>query len=112
MVEAPETKRRCVRTNGGRFKVLVAANTHPDGLALFAEASDVDYDVINPGIDAAGLSRQLRDGGYHALIAGNTPLTEEAIVGASQLCVVSRHGVGCDAINVDALTQRGIPLSE
>ncbi|QMU59803.1 MAG: 3-phosphoglycerate dehydrogenase [Boseongicola sp.] len=38
-------------------------------------------------------------------------LTAESISQAEQLRLVSRHGVGFDAVDVDALSARGIPLS-
>lgn len=49
--------------------------------------------------------------GYDAAILGVAPFTPRIIERATQLKIVSRLGVGYDAVNVPALTQAGIPLT-
>ena len=46
-----------------------------------------------------------------AIIARATPVSRAIIDSARDLCVVSRHGVGYDLVDVARLTQRGIPLT-
>jgi D-3-phosphoglycerate dehydrogenase len=48
---------------------------------------------------------------YDAAILGVAPLTPRIIARADRLKVVSRFGVGYDAVNVPALTEAGIPLT-
>ncbi len=48
---------------------------------------------------------------YEAAILGIAPFTPRIIEHASRLRIVSRFGVGYDAVNVPALTEAGIPLS-
>ena len=50
-------------------------------------------------------------GEYDAAIMGVAPFTERIIGMADKMQIVSRHGVGYDAIDVPALTKDGIPLS-
>ena len=50
-------------------------------------------------------------GEYDAAIMGVAPFTERIIGMADKMQIVSRHGVGYDAIDVPALTKAGIPLS-
>lgn len=50
-------------------------------------------------------------GNYDAAILGIIPFTERIIKAASKLQIVSRVGVGYDAVDVAALTRAGIPLS-
>lgn len=40
-----------------------------------------------------------------------TPITRDVIAQAGKLQIVARHGVGYDAVDVPALTERGIPLT-
>lgn len=49
--------------------------------------------------------------GTHAIIARASPVTRAIIDAADELCVVSRHGVGYDNVDVSRLTERGIPLA-
>ena len=48
---------------------------------------------------------------YDAAILGVAPFTPRIIEHAERLKIVSRLGVGYDAVNVPALTQAGIPLT-
>ncbi len=50
-------------------------------------------------------------GDYDAAILGVAPFTPRIIEHANRLKIVSRLGVGYDAVNVPALTQAGIPLT-
>jgi len=50
-------------------------------------------------------------GEYEAAIMGVAPFTERIVGMADKMQIVSRHGVGYDAIDVPALTKAGIPLS-
>src|SRR5690606_18857988 len=46
-----------------------------------------------------------------AIIVRMTPINEELLAAAPRLRIVSRHGVGYDTVDVNALTRRGIPLT-
>ncbi len=50
-------------------------------------------------------------GNYDAAILGIVPFTDRIIAAASNLKIVSRVGVGYDAVDVASLTLAGIPLS-
>jgi D-3-phosphoglycerate dehydrogenase len=87
--------------------VLVAGKLHPAGLALLQDAPDVTFDLVEevsepsyaPLIDKAD-----------ALVLRTQPMSEDTIARAARLRLVSRHGVGYDAVDVGALNRRGIPL--
>jgi D-3-phosphoglycerate dehydrogenase len=49
--------------------------------------------------------------GVDAIIARSAMLTSDILEGAENLQVVSRHGVGCDNIDVAYLTSRNIPVA-
>ncbi len=88
--------------------ILIAGKLHPDGLALLEGASGITSDVIEDTGDTAYLDR-LPDA--DAVLLRTQPLTAEILATAARLKIVSRHGVGYDAIDVAALSARGIPLT-
>jgi D-3-phosphoglycerate dehydrogenase len=91
-----------------RRKVLLLQSIHDAGLALLQERNDVEI-AIASAISEDTLIREVRDA--HAIIARATPVTRAMIDAAADLCVVSRHGVGYDSVDVARLTERGIPLA-
>ena len=91
-----------------RKKVLLLQPIHDAGLALLKERDDVDIAIAN-AIAEDTLIREIRDA--HAVIARATPVTRAMIDAATDLRVVSRHGVGYDSVDVARLTERGIPLA-
>ncbi len=89
-------------------KVLIAGPVHPAGRALLDGRSDIDYELL-PQAGEADLKARIA--GLDGLLLRLTPLSADTIAEAKGLKVVSRYGVGYDAIDVGALTARGIPLA-
>ena len=89
-------------------KVLLLQPIHEAGLALLRERDDVEIANASATSDDI-LVREARDA--HAIIARSTPVSRRIIDAARDLCVVSRHGVGYDMVDVARLTERGIPLT-
>ena len=87
--------------------LLVAGQLHPAGMALLESAREVTYDYVEkvseesyaPFIDKAD-----------ALVIRTQPLSAATVAKAGRLQIVSRHGVGYDAVDVAALNARGISL--
>jgi D-3-phosphoglycerate dehydrogenase len=76
-------------------------------LALF-EAAGLAWETVPP--NPRGLNPEII-GAYDALFIGGSPVNEQALSGdTGRLRVVARNGVGFDAVDVDALTRRGIML--
>ncbi len=90
--------------------ILVAGKLHPAGLALLAEAQaqgfshDYVEEISEPSY--AGLM-----GGADALVIRTQPLSAATIARGERLRVVSRHGVGYDAVDLAALNARQIALT-
>ena len=88
--------------------LLIAGKIHDDGIALLKAAKGVTYDYVTeishdsyaPLIDKA-------DG----LVVRTQPVPALTIAQGKNLKIVSRHGVGYDAVDVPALNARGIPLA-
>ncbi len=88
--------------------VLVAGRIHDAGIQLLKSARTVTFDLVNEiSVESyAGLI-----GKADGLVIRTQPLTAAVIQNSPRLKIVSRHGVGYDAVDVAALNQRGIALA-
>ena len=89
-------------------KLLLPAAMARIGLDLLAKRGDVQAVPFDVSMPTARFHALLADAEGVALIT--TPLCEAEIQAAPKLKVVARYGVGYDAVDVAALTRRGIPL--
>jgi D-3-phosphoglycerate dehydrogenase len=89
-------------------RVLLSGKLHPDGMAVLRARDDVTI-VEMASEDPAEFVAKLPDA--DALLIRTALLPREALVNARRLKVVSRHGVGYDNVPVEALTEKGIPLT-
>jgi len=89
-------------------RVLVVQGLHPDGLKILEERADVEP-VVLMSDNEAEIAAGAHD--VSAITVRTAPITRKVIEAASNLEVVSRHGVGYDSVDVAALTTRGIPLA-
>ena len=88
-----------------RWRILVADEILPEGLALLRTAPGVEVDDLR--LSRAELLAQVGD--YQALIVrSGTPVDRELIGHAIKLQVVGRAGLAFDNIDVAAATERGI----
>ncbi len=88
--------------------VLVAGPIHEAGRALLDQRSDVRYEIL-PAPRIEDIEQRIDD--LDAILLRLTPLPGDTIRKAKRLKIVSRHGVGFDQVDVDALSRRRIPLS-
>jgi D-3-phosphoglycerate dehydrogenase / 2-oxoglutarate reductase len=86
--------------------LLIAGKLHPSGLDLLRSAS-VTFDYVE---DISEASYQAHLHKADALVIRTQPLTATSLAKAPHLKIVSRHGVGYDAVDLPALNARGIPL--
>jgi len=87
--------------------ILVAGKLHPSGLALLEAAEGVTFTYVEEISEASYQDHlALAD----AIVIRTQPMGAGSVAKASRLRVVSRHGVGYDAVDVAALTARHIPL--
>ncbi|MCC6673491.1 MAG: phosphoglycerate dehydrogenase [Planctomycetes bacterium] len=86
------------------YRILVADELSPEGLAILEQAGTV---VVRKGMDEAALREALR--GMDALVVRSaTRVTAPALDHADRLAVIGRAGIGVDNIEVEAATARGI----
>lgn len=88
--------------------VLVIGKIHADALQLLEQHGGLNITMLtDPGAPIPVDQVEQSD----AVLIRYGILTEAAVRDASRLRVVSRHGVGCDNLPVDALSRRGIPVT-
>ena len=89
-------------------KVLIVQPIHGDGLDLLRARDDVAVEQMTRTTDQA-LRRHIVDA--NGVVVRNRRLDAATLAVAGALEVVSRHGVGFENVDVEALTRRGIPLA-
>lgn len=88
--------------------VLVAGHIHHAGIERLRAASDVTLEVVEAiSVESYAPLIERAD----AVLIRTQPMPEEVIARASRLRIVSRHGVGYDSIDLEALNDRGIALA-
>lgn len=91
-----------------KFRVLVAGKIHGAGLAVLRQRADVEIESVEAvTAEAYQPHLPLAD----AVLLRTQPLTAADLALAPRLRIVSRHGVGYDAVDVTALNARSIPLA-
>ncbi len=88
--------------------VLISKRISSYGIDLLQSQPGYTVDALEDASDATFMEKlPLAD----AVILFFQPLTRAHIAAASKLRMVSRHGVGYDAVDLSALNERRIPLS-
>lgn len=87
--------------------ILCAGKLHPSGIALLQAAPGVTFTHVEEVSEASYLPHLPK---ADALVLRTQPLTRATLATAPRLQIVSRHGVGYDAVDVAALNDRKIPL--
>ena len=89
-------------------KVLFVGDIHQAGHRLFDSRPDYERVLFKDPV-RADLMEQI--GEVDAIVLRKLDLTREVLERAGRLKIVSRHGVGCDNMDVPFLTERGIPVA-
>lgn len=88
--------------------ILVAGRLHQAGIDRLKSAVGVTYRLIDEvSLDSYAPFIAEAD----AVLLRTQPMTAEVIAKGNKLRIVSRHGVGYDAVDVAALNARNIPLA-
>ena len=90
------------------FRVVVAPRIHQSGLDLLASRSDVRFEVVED-VSEASLKGAFADA--DGVVIRAMPIPNSVFETVKRLKIVSRHGVGYNNVDVDYLTQLGIPLA-
>lgn len=88
--------------------VVVAGPLHPSGHALLDGAEGVTVTYIAETSEAS-LAANMANA--DAVLLRTQPMTARTVAMGERLKIVSRHGVGYDAVDIDALNERGVALA-
>ncbi|CAH2400345.1 hydroxyacid dehydrogenase [Mesorhizobium escarrei] len=88
--------------------VLVAGKLHQSGIELLDAAGGVTYDYVE---EVSEPSYAPLIGKADGLVIRTQPLSAPTVARAERLKIVSRHGVGYDAVDLPSLNLRGIALA-
>ena len=88
-------------------RVLVTEDIHPRGMEILMAEANIEI-VRVKNIEPETLRIAVRD--VDAILVRSAIFPADILQEARQLKIVSRHGVGCDNIDVDHLSARGIPV--
>lgn len=88
--------------------VLVAGPLHGSGRALLDAAPGFTVRYVDETSEQS-LAAHVR--GADAVLLRTQPMSARTVAKADRLRIVSRHGVGYDAVDLDALSARGIALA-
>jgi D-3-phosphoglycerate dehydrogenase len=94
-----------------RFKIVITDFGDPDNELEEAElrASDLDYELVRLNARSADeLIPHIYDA--HALMVQWASISRPVIETLRQCRVISRYGIGVDMIDLEAATERGIPV--
>ena len=94
-------------TNTNKKRVLVIQPLHAAGMAMLEERDDIEI-IQCDSLDEDEIAEAAKD--VHAMTVRAAKITKRIMDAAPDLMVVSRHGVGYDAVDLNTLTQRNIPL--
>lgn len=92
----------------GMYKVVVAPRIHQKGLDILDARSDVEYEVVED-VSEESLKRAFT--GIDGAVVRAININRAIMAQAPDLKVLSRHGVGYNTVDVDYLSERGIPLA-
>ena len=91
-----------------RKKIMAPTTMSKSGWALIEARDDLEGVEFSPTISKPEFHKMLEE--ISGICLGVTPFSDPELDAAPQLQVVSRIGVGYDAVDVPALTRRGVPL--
>src|SRR4029077_10191103 len=88
--------------------ILIAGKLHSSGIALLEATPGITYDYVE---EVSEPSYAPLIPNADGLVIRTQPLSAPTIATAERLQIVSRHGVGYDAVALAPLTRRGIALA-
>jgi D-3-phosphoglycerate dehydrogenase len=92
-------------------KVLVTETFSASGMAVLKERSDIETITFPNAISSADFNTLLQQHApVHAVALGGTPFGENELNSSADMRVVTRIGVGFDAVDIPSLNKRKIPL--
>ena len=91
-------------------KLTILGAIHPDAMALAQSRKDVSITVVHP-LHVSRETLEWSTRGAHAVAVRAAALDADMLARIENLEIISRHGVGCDSIDVDWMSANGKPVA-
>ena len=88
--------------------ILFIQRVHECGHALAAARADIEIDIYQ-GRDPGEIKRRIVDA--DAIVVRTAVIDRSVIDAGRRLAIISRHGVGYDAVDIETAAQRSIPVT-
>jgi D-3-phosphoglycerate dehydrogenase / 2-oxoglutarate reductase len=88
-------------------RILITEPLHESGMALLEARPDIEIALAK---DTSPETLSQAVAGVHGIAIRVARLPAEILSNANELEVISRHGVGCDRLDMAHLNERGIPV--
>ncbi|MEM9140839.1 MAG: hydroxyacid dehydrogenase [Pseudomonadota bacterium] len=91
-------------------RLTILGAIHPDAMALLEARSDISVNIV---AEALAERSQIAEAiaGTDAIVVRTAKLDAELLARAPDLEIVSRHGVGCDSVDVAWMSAQGLPVA-
>jgi len=91
-------------------RLTILGAVHPDAMALLDARPDVEVKIVADAL-APRAEVEAAVAGAHAINVRTTRIDAPLLETCPELKIVSRHGVGCDSVDVDWMSARGLPVA-
>ena len=91
-------------------KLTILGAIHPDAMALAQSREDISITVVHP-LHVSRETLEWSTRGSHAIAVRAAKLDADLLSRIDNLEILSRHGVGCDSIDVGWMSANGKPVA-
>lgn len=92
------------------MRLTVLGAHHPDAMAMLATRPEIDVRVVEAAL-APRAEIEAAVAGAHAIAVRTATVDAPLLEMCPDLKIISRHGVGCDNVDVSWMSQRGLPVA-
>lgn len=94
-------------------KLVLCRALHPTAMELLAARPDIELTVLTDQFRGPPMQKELASaiGGADGIMVGLEKLSDDLLATAPDLRMISRFGVGFDAIDIPACTRRGVTVA-
>ena len=89
-------------------KILIIEDIHESGIKLLEDKKDYTFEIID-NLDPAFIKKKIED--CDAIALRTFELSADLINSAKKLKIISRHGVGYDNVDLDAVIKKNVTLA-
>ena len=89
-------------------KILIIEDIHASGIKLLEDKKDYTFEIID-NLDPAFIKKKIED--CDAIALRTFELSADLINSAKKLKIISRHGVGYDNVDLDAVIKKNVTLA-